>query len=57
VIGWENAVKGYLSKSWTQLALLEMDDRKKGDLQVANNRMRRTIKALHEFSGSRSTVP
>jgi hypothetical protein len=41
-----------MSKSWTQLALLELDVKLTTDVHVAYNRMRRTIQALHDYSCS-----
>ena len=48
-IGWDNAIKGFLSKSWIDLASVSYDSDK---LSVAEGaqRLREGIKALHTFT-------
>ena len=52
-IGWDNALRGYLSKAWIHLASIDKDDASKQlDSRLARQRMLRTISALHEYTRS-----
>ncbi|KAI2512859.1 hypothetical protein MHU86_1405 [Fragilaria crotonensis] len=49
LIGWDNALKGFLSKSWMDLASLRYDDSSSDRVEGAN-RLRRSIRALYVYT-------
>ena len=49
-IGWDNALKGFLSKEWTALAACHLIEPSTLDFQTAHNRMTRVLKDLHHYT-------
>ena len=49
-IGWGGAIKGFLSKSWTSLANLDMTDTNKVDATQGKKRIRQCVKAIGEHT-------
>jgi hypothetical protein len=51
-IGWGNALKGFLSKSWRKMANLDFHNPKRLDSATGESRLRSIIAATHEFTRS-----
>ena len=51
-IGWGNALKGFLSKSWRKMANLDFHNPKRMDSATGESRLGSIIAATHEFTRS-----
>ena len=49
-IGWQHAVKGYLSKQWSSLAQMDMYHSTKTDMQKGASRMQSILNGLSNFT-------
>ena len=50
ILGWDMAVKGFLSKAWNKLAQMDNITNRRPDSQQAASRMRQCLSALHEHT-------
>ncbi|KAI2492886.1 hypothetical protein MHU86_21665 [Fragilaria crotonensis] len=51
-IGWDNLLKGYLSKAWTDLAAFDNINESKYEVPQAHMRLRRLVTAIHVYTRS-----
>lgn len=49
-IGWDNLLKGYLSKAWTDLAAFDNIDEQEFDVPRAHTRLKRLVKDIHSYT-------
>ena len=49
-IGWDNALRGFLSREWKALALLDMQQSMAFSAAKANARLRKVLTSLYDYS-------